>query len=572
MKRSHYTTIALFSFLWVSTIANCKLLAQDDPLLNILKLELKREMDELKKAPIPPYYIDYYVSDIQFSALSASFGSLTNANADKSRVLAARVKVGDYELDNTHPVLSRGSSLRSLRGGFGSGILPLENDTLSLQFALWKTTDKEYREALETYKTVKNEVERTKTPQAPVADFSKEAPGSYQAPALPDFSGLFDKTIWENKIKRFSAIFLRNTDIVDGDVSMRVTAERRYFVSTEGAQIIQNFISSYLLVRGSIRTEDGDIIPLHISYYGPTPAQFPSDEKIAGDIEQLVATLEKLKRAPLAEPYTGPAILMAPAAGVFFHEIFGHRIEGHRLKNETDGQTFMARINDQVLPKTLHVYFDPTLTEYKGHLLNGHYLYDDEGTKSQRVNVVEKGILKTFLMSRSPLENFPKSNGHGRASAGSEPVSRQSNLIVDATKTVSMDDLRKMLVKECQKQGKEYGYLFKQVIGGFTMTGRSIPNAFNIFPTEVYRVYVNGKPDELVRGVDLIGTPLAMFAEIQTAANDEGVFIGFCGAESGQVPVSASSPSLFVRRIETQKKPRQHEESTLLARPSSNEQ
>nr|WP_236676097.1 metallopeptidase TldD-related protein [Chryseolinea lacunae] len=283
----------------------------------------------------------------------------------------------------------------------------------------------------------------------------------------------------------------------------------------------------------------------------------------------MIATLEKLKTAPLAEPYSGPAILLAPAAGVFFHEIFGHRVEGHRMKKEYDGHTFKAKINEYVLPKTLQVYFDPTLSEIDGKPLNGGFKYDDEGIKSQRVTVVDKGMLKTFLMSRTPLENLSHSNGHGRASLGMEPVSRQSNLIVETTKGVSMDELRKMLVKECKRQGKPYGYLFRDVVGGFTITDRYNPNAFNIFPTVVYRIYADGRADELVRGVDLIGTPLAMFAEIQATGNDRDTFIGFCGAESGYVPVSAASPSLFVRRIETQKKPKQHQEATLLARPGT---
>jgi TldD protein len=262
--------------------------------------------------------------------------------------------------------------------------------------------------------------------------------------------------------------------------------------------------------------------------------------------------------------------LHAQSAGVFFHEIFGHRVEGHRLRSEFDGQTFKEKINEQVLPKSLDVIFDPTLAKYDGKQLNGFYQYDDEGVRGQRVKAVEKGILKNFLMSRSPLENFATSNGHGRSSIGMSAVSRQSNLIVENSKPLSMDELRKMLIKECIKQGKKYGYFFKDVMGGFTTTDRYNPNAFNIFPTEVYRVYVDGKPDELVRGVDLIGTPLSMFAEITAAGDTKDVFIGFCGAESGSVPVSAVAPSLFVRRIETQKKPKENQEATLLPSPEGN--
>jgi TldD protein len=204
-----------------------------------------------------------------------------------------------------------------------------------------------------------------------------------------------------------------------------------------------------------------------------------------------------------------------------------------------------------------------------GTFLYGIYAYDDEGVKARRVTIVDRGTLKNFLMSRSPLGDLTHSNGHGRATGGLAPVSRQSNLFVDAVKTKSTSDLRDMLIKECKRQKKEYGYFFKSVVGGYTTTDRYRPNAFNIFPTEVYRVYVDGRPDELVRGVDLIGTPLAMFAEIAAVGNTHGVFTGFCGAESGYVPVSAISPSLFVRRIETQKKPKSRVEETILPAPIS---
>ncbi|HEY0656058.1 MAG TPA: TldD/PmbA family protein [Chryseosolibacter sp.] len=528
-------------------------------------------MNQLKQAPIPPYYLDYHVTDIEFVSVTGSFGSIVESNRDRSRLLSMRIKVGDYTFDDSHPVNERGIEFHGGRG-IGQAILPIENDAVSISFQLWKTAENLYKDGLEQYKAVKNIAERQPKPSTPLDDFSKEPIETYIEPALPKASEVFDDSAWASKIKKYSALFLSDKNIIRGNVSFRLTYERKYFVSSEGTVVVQNTPAVYLNINASIRADDGDLIPLSRSYYATKPTDLPSDEKVSSDIQNLIETLRKLRTAPLAEPYSGPAILMAETSGVFFHEIFGHRIEGHRLKNEYDGQTFKSRINQPVLPKTLNVSFDPTTSSYKHHVLNGSYAYDDEGVKSRKVTVVENGILKTFLMSRSPLENIPNSNGHGRASMGAEPVSRQSNLIVETTKPMKFEALRKMLIKECQKQGKEYGYLFKEVIGGFTTTDRFNPNAFNIFPTEVYRIYVSGKPDELVRGVDLIGTPLAMFAEISAAADDSGVFIGFCGAESGNVPVSAVAPSLFVRRIETQKKPKQHEEATLLSRPVPTEQ
>jgi TldD protein len=542
-----------------------------DSLITVLEAELARSFTELKKATVPAYYIDYRVDDVANLHLNTSFGSLVRAGSDKSRVLVSRVKVGSYEFDNTHP---QGPDDFEMHEGSDPTELPYENEKTALRMGIWITTQNEYKQALRGFKAARQARERTTTPvtTAPTNDFSKETPTRYYETPQADLIKAFDAATWKEKLKKYSALFLKNGDLVEGDVSLQFSQERKYFITTEQTQVVQNNTSAYIHVNGSIRASDGDVIPLHLSYYAVTPDGFPADEKIMGDIEKMIASLEKLKTAPLAEPYSGPAILLAPAAGVFFHEIFGHRVEGHRMKKEYDGHTFKAKIGEYVLPKTLQVYFDPTLTAIDGKPINGGYKYDDEGIKGERVTVVDKGMLKTFLMSRTPLENLARSNGHGRASIGMEPVSRQSNLIVETTKGVPMEDLRKMLLKECKRQGKAYGYLFRDVVGGFTVTDRYNPNAFNIFPTMVYRIYVDGRADELVRGVDLIGTPLAMFAEIQATGNDRDTFIGFCGAESGYVPVSAASPSLFVRRIETQKKPRQHQEATLLSRPGSQPQ
>jgi TldD protein len=250
----------------------------------------------------------------------------------------------------------------------------------------------------------------------------------------------------------------------------------------------------------------------------------------------------------------GPAILEGNAAAVFMHEVLGHRLEGHRQKDEKEGQTFRAMVGEKIMPDFLNVIFDPGIKRYKGFPLAGHYKYDEQGVPGQKVVAIEQGILKSFLMSRTPIEDFPTSNGHARAQVGMLPISRQSNLIVETSNPLPASDLRKNLIKECIKQNKPYGLLFKRVEGGFTMTGRTTPNAFNVMPLEVYKVYANGEPDELVRGVDIIGTPITALTKIINAGEEISIFNGFCGAESGMVPVGAASPSLLIGEIEIQKK------------------
>jgi predicted Zn-dependent protease len=220
-----------------------------------------------------------------------------------------------------------------------------------------------------------------------------------------------------------------------------------------------------------------------------------------------------------------------------------------------------------VLPDFISVFDDPTLKQIGGVDLNGTYAFDDDGVAAQRVTVVDKGILKNFLLSRSPVAGFEQSNGHGRKAPGYGSVGRQGNLIVESSKTVNEAALRQMLIDEAKRQGKQFGLLFKDISGGFTTTTRSSPQAFQVTPIMVYRIYVDGRPDELVRGVDLIGTPLTSFSKIVAAGDKQEVFNGFCGAESGYVPVSAVAPSILTTQIEVQKKSKSSERPPILPPP-----
>jgi len=239
---------------------------------------------------------------------------------------------------------------------------------------------------------------------------------------------------------------------------------------------------------------------------------------------------------------------------VFFHEVLGHRIEGHRQRGEQEGQTFTKKVNQQVLPEFLSVTDDPTLRALNGMDLSGWYEYDNEGMPATRVEVIKDGILKNFLMSRIPIKNFVSSNGHGRAQAGLMPTGRQGNLIVTSSRTTSDSGLRKKLIHEIKKQGKPYGLYFEDIQGGFTLTQRSLPQAFEVLPVMVWRVYADGRSDELVRGVNIVGTPLSALSRIEITGEKTEVFNGICGAESGAIPVAAAAPAMLFSEIEVQKR------------------
>lgn len=516
--------------------------AQGDSLLIVLTEELNREFDVLSKAEEPVYYMDYRAEEEKGLSINASFGSLISSSSYRSRSCQPTVRVGNYGLDNTHE-----SSNYFGYGTTHAQSIPLNTEPNATKQILWRLTGIAYNLAKNQYKHVKI-LEKKDS----VNDFSREESTTFYEPE--DVKKIESKK-WEHIAKKLSSTFIVESDVISGRVYIDYSKTRKYFVSSEGSSIVQNSRLIQVHVIAQVVNEKHEAVDLYRSFSAMSEEQMPTLDEMLKETKSLITTLKALKTAPYAEPYTGPAILHPRASAVFFHEIFGHRVEGHRLKSEEDGQTFKEKIGAKILPEFINIYADPGLSNYKGVDLNGFYKYDDQGLKGDKVSIVENGILKNFLMSRSPIEHFESSNGHGRSQMGTAPVARQSNLIVETKIGLADDLLRSQLIQECESQGKTYGYYFKDVTGGFTQTSRHTPNAFNIMPTLVYRIYVDGRPDELVKGVDLIGTPLSMFAEVMATGASDGVFNGTCGAESGNIPVSAVAPSILVRRIETQKKP-----------------
>lgn len=536
-----------------------------EKIIDILADEINREMASLANEEIPPYFIAYTVGDVHSVSASASFGAITSSGKNDSRLLRVEVRVGDYKLDNTHELRDQFSFSSS-----GSMFIARDDNEKALKTALWQETGSRYREALERLSKVKTNVAIKIAEEDSSADFSyeKAAVNYYEAPQNVD-KLIPDIKIWEDKIKRYSALFLKNDNIYGGQASFSYKLERKHLVSSEGARVSQNAGYARISVSGFIKSDDGMELPLYRTYFAFEPQDLPADELILADVEELIVKLGSLRESPVVDPYTGPAILSGRASAVFFHEILGHRVEGHRQKSETEGQTFKKHVGEQILPEHMDIVFDPTLKSFGDLSLMGHYRYDDEGIEARPVSIVKSGVLESFLMGRSPIENFPNSNGHGRAQAGRSPVSRQSNMIVSSSAPTSDSELREKLLALCKEQDKEFGLLIEDIQGGFTFTGRTIPNVFNLMPTEVYRVFTDGRPDELVRGVDLVGTPLVMFSMISDAGESIELFNGLCGAESGSVPVAAISPSLLVSRVEVQKKSKSQERPPILPRPDA---
>ena len=534
------------------------------PVTEALEQEMKRAFSLLQQKGNPaPYFISYSVRENQSVEIEASLGALRNSQKDQSRLLDVDVRVGNYDLDNTHQI--RGQRGANTGPAFAYPVLmPIDSDVDALRSVIWLETDRKYKTAVERFIQVKANRAIKVDEEDTSADMSRQ---TKEAAVLPLASIDLNVANWEKKLKTSSALFNKYPEIYEGTVTISANANNDYLVNSEGTSIQHGRHSWRISIYARTKADDGMELYRFEAFDSHTADRLPSDEKIRQTIEAMIADLKALRAAPVIEPFTGPAILSGRASGVFFHEIFGHRIEGHRQKNESEGQTFTKNVNQSILPDFISVVDDPTTERMNGVDLNGYYKFDDDGVAAQKVTVVDKGILKNFLMSRSPVSGFETSNGHGRKAPGYRTVGRQGNLIVQASTTVSDAMLRAMLIAEAKKQGKTFGLLFKDISGGFTLTGRSSPQSFQVTPIMVYRIYVDGRPDELVRGVDLIGTPLTSFSKIVAAGDAPEVFNGFCGAESGYVPVAAVSPAILTTQIEVQKKAKSSERPPILPPP-----
>jgi TldD protein len=544
-------------------------LAADQPpaLLDAMSQELNRNFLSLKeKADPPPYFLSYEVTETEGHSLSATLGALESDSNGTTRRLDTSVRVGTPKLDNYHRVRSAGGAAS---GRFTSGIfVPFEDNVNSVKRILWLDTDRAYQSAAERLIRIKTNTQVRVAEADDSDDFSSEPPVVSIAPPPAQ---KFNEDFWRDRVRKLSARFQNYPSVLTSNVSVSAQTETKYFVNTDGSRIVQGRGFARVIISASAKATDGTDLETFETFEAVDPDGLPDDKALLAAIDRVANDASKLLKAPEAEPFVGPAIFSGRASGVFFHEIFGHRIEGHRQKDESEGQTFTKSVGTKVLPDFLSVVFDPTKRKINGIDLNGWYDYDDEGVKGQPVMAVDKGVLKTFLMSRSPIKGVDHSNGHGRRQPGREPESRQSNLIVESSNVVSEAKLRQMLIEEVKKQNKPYGLYFEDITGGFTTTERSGLQAFKVIPVIVYRVYPDGRPDELVRGADIVGTPLASFSKILATSDKTDVFNGYCGAESGYVPVSAVSPAILVSEIEIEKKAKSNDRPPLLPEPTNME-
>jgi TldD protein len=535
--------------------------AQTPAVLVAMQEELDRSMAGLSKGDPAVYFISYTVADREFSTVSGSNGALLSSTDDHARWLEVQTRVGSYQLDNTHRLGDRPPSWTS-----PGTTVALDDDVSVLRREIWRETDRQYRAASEALIKVKTSQQvQVQTAEGAAPDFSREEPHTFFGPRVEIH---VDRKPWEERVRKYTAAFSQSPAVLNSIATFTALGANQYQVNSEGTTLAFGQVHYRLELFVQSKAPDGMDINRYANFDWLDPKDTPDDKTVLERVHAMIQETEALDQAPLVDPYAGPALLTGRAAAVFFHEVFGHRAEGFRQKDINEGQTFTSKIGERILPDFLSIKDDPTETQLSGQMLLGYYKYDDEGVPGQKVELVDHGVLKTFLMSRSPLVNIPHSNGHGRRQLGYVPVARQGNLIVSSTRAVTNAQLRQKLIELVKEQNKPFGLLIDDIAGGFTFTGRGQPQAFQVLPLVVYKVFPDGRPDQLVRGVDIVGTPLVSLTKIVATGDTPDIFNGYCGAESGSVPVSAVAPAILISEMEVQKKETSTDKPPILPPPA----
>jgi predicted Zn-dependent protease len=346
--------------------------------------------------------------------------------------------------------------------------------------------------------------------------------------------------------------------IKNSHVELKVRHQTNLFVNTEGSSIIES--RSYWQLEGYLwyLSDKGDALPWSISHFVNSPEQLPDLATFRKEIRSAAKLLDKIAVAPRIHSYSGPVLLDPAPAGLLIHEALGHRLEGNRLRASGEARTFADSLGKKVLPEFLTLNDNPGLRSWEDSQgketdLIGHYQFDDEGTPVADARLIDGGTLSGFLSGRTPIKKGHRSNGHARSHRHERAMSRMGVTILESEVRHDENAMKEQLIEQVKIQGAPYGIRVLNASGGETATEAYDFQAFLGDVNLASRIYPDGR-EELVRGVNFIGTPLNAIHGIIAAGDRQEIDNAWCGAESGFVPVSTISPALLIRHLELQSK------------------
>ena len=580
-----FRRVAVFTSL-VAIAAAQRAAAPDDVMLRVMKDEIDRSR-QLRVVGLDerPYFIEYAIEDVDSYAVSAMLGALLNSSRNHGRVPQVTVRAGDYAFDDTNHVFTgRYSGSR-----YDPDQWPIDDNYAALRHNFWLATDRAYKTALESMArkraSLRNAASPDKTP-----DFAKAEPTVL---ILPVNKTPIDESIWKKRAIDFSTIFLGYPEIYTSSVDASVFVGTAYLVNSEGS--VQRTPDTLVQLRAQAQTQAADGMPIHDARVFQSDAVngLASEAELRKGITEVADNIRALVKAPAGEGYSGPVLFEGKAAGQLMAQLLGENLKLTRRPVSDPGRPAQSmqselesKVGSRILPDWINVADDPTQTQFRGEKLIGTYPFDMEGIKPKPLAVVEKGVLKEFLLTRQPVNTYAASNGRARLMGNyGAHTAAISNLFISATETKPLADLKKQLIDLCKQRNKPYGMLVRKldypssasvadlqsIIGGAMRNGTARPITP---PILVYKVYPDGR-EELVRGLHFRGLNARSMRDIVAASAETSVFhflnngapFAFLGLGGFLAPASVVSPSLLFEEVEFEKPQDELSKPPLVAPP-----
>ena len=532
-------------------------------LVPILKKDARRAL-RMRVAGFPrPYFCSFLLRDIEWFNTWSSSGSVYRRRADHTRNVYCDIRVGSYRYDQTTD--GGLSDNDEERESVHHVTLPIDDRVYDgLRLALWRLTEAKFREALADYNHKESNRLSTFDPSGALRSFvTNKRVRSIRYESAENV----DQERWVTFCRNASMWLSELPHVSSSWVEFDASQESRLLVNTEGSVVVQH--QRVFSIAATLRklSKDGSTLEHELVVNAATQAELPTMRDFKKLVLKKHQQLLKLIRAKKIHSFSGPVLLYPGPSGLLFHEAIGHRLEGSRLLSSGEGQTFKGQVGKRILNVDLTIRDNPLLRDYRGMRCIGSYRYDDDGTPARNTVLVQDGILKDFLNTRAAITrrgHIP--NGHARSKKFQRPISRMGVTIVEGKKTKTLNELKKLLIAEIKKQNKPFGMIVYETSGGETDTTSYDFQAFSGEISYATLVYPNGK-EVCVRGVNFVGTPLQALNNIIAVGKEQEIDNGYCGAESGFIPITTIAPGVLLSNLELQAKEEELVTQYILPRP-----
>ena len=304
-----------------------------------------------------------------------------------------------------------------------------------------------------------------------------------------------------------SEIILGTPRIIKSIINPRYTINSKYFVSSDGSKIEQNF-TDVVADMSAIAHESGTTQSINITEGGRGGLeQIIYKDKIQLKAKEISEKASQLIFAKSAKEEQATVVMNPDFVSLLTHEILGHPSEADRVLGKemawAGGAWWKGKIGEKIGSENLNVFDDPTI---KGSL--GWYYFDDEGVETKKTTLIENGILKKHMQNRETAQIFNTvSTGNMRATNY-----RFMPLIRMACTCIGNGD-------------RNTDEIIKEVKNGYLISNMKIPSIdmkrYNWSISCQYGHKIeNGEITDLLRDVIVMGTAPKFFESIDACGND----------------------------------------------------